>query len=349
MKKIFILIIIIIPLNVKAITASSYIVMDSKNNRVLEGNNINKISLIASTTKIMTAIVTINNVDLSKKIEVGNEVLKSFGSGIYVKPGEILSYKNLLYGLMLRSGNDAAITIATNVGGSEEGFVELMNETAKNINMKNTNFINSNGLEYEDNYNTSTVYDMALLSSYAIKNNIYKEIVGTKRITVQSNDKTYQWYNKNKLLQEYKYCIGGKTGYTKKAKRTLVTNAQKNKILLTIVTFNDSNDFKDHQELYEKYFKKLKNYKIIKKGKIKTKYNNTYINKSYSMALTKDEYNNIVKKVNYNKKNNSSSIGTLEVSLNGQKYFETSIYQKQRKVKNQSIIEKIKRKLGLYD
>lgn len=349
MKKIFILIIIIIPLNVKAITASSYIVMDSKNNRVLEGNNINKISLIASTTKIMTAIVTINNVDLSKKIEVGNEVLKSFGSGIYVKPGEILSYKNLLYGLMLRSGNDAAITIATNVGGSEEGFVELMNETAKNINMKNTNFINSNGLEYEDNYNTSTVYDMALLSSYAIKNNIYKEIVGTKKITVQSNDKTYQWYNKNKLLQEYKYCIGGKTGYTKKAKRTLVTNAQKNKILLTIVTFNDSNDFKDHQELYEKYFKKLKNYKIIKKGKIKTEYNNTYINKSYSMALTKDEYNNIVKKVNYNKKNNSSSIGTLEVSLNGQKYFETSIYQKQRKVKNQSIIEKIKRKLGLYD
>ena len=156
---------------------------------------------------------------------------------------------------MLRSGNDAAAELAYQVGGSMEGFSLLMNNLAKDIGMKNTNFINSSGLEDGENANVSTVYDMALLSSYAIKNKDYREIVGTKKITVKTNFKTYIWHNKNKLLTSYEYCIGGKTGFTKRARRTLVTNASKDNVNLTVVTFNDGNDFEDHKDLYEKYFK----------------------------------------------------------------------------------------------
>ena len=255
MKRIIIILIIIIfPLKVGAISASSYIVMDTDNNRVLEGNNINKQSLIASITKIMTSMVVINNGDLDRKIIVSDNVLKSYGSGIYVEPKEEITVRELLYGLMLRSGNDAAAELAYQVGGSMEGFSLLMNNLAKDIGMKNTNFINSSGLEDGENANVSTVYDMALLSSYAIKNKDYREIVGTKKITVKTNFKTYIWHNKNKLLTSYEYCIGGKTGFTKRARRTLVTNASKDNVNLTVVTFNDGNDFEDHKDLYEKYF-----------------------------------------------------------------------------------------------
>ena len=218
MKRIIIILIIIIfPLKVGAISASSYIVMDTDNNRVLEGNNINKESLIASITKILTSMVVINNIDLDKKITVSDSVLKSYGSGIYVSVGEEITIRELLYGLMLRSGNDAAIELAYQVASSTENFAYLMNLLAKNIGMKHSNFVNSSGLEEKDSANTSTVYDMALLSSYAIKNLEYKKIVGTKDITVKTNLKSYIWHNKNKLLTSYKYCTGGKTGYTKKS------------------------------------------------------------------------------------------------------------------------------------
>ena len=284
MKRIvIILILIIFPLRVGAISASSYIVMDTDNNRVLEGNNINKESLIASITKILTSMVVINNIDLDKKINVSDSVLKS----------------------------------------STENFAYLMNLLAKNIGMKHSNFVNSSGLEEKDSANTSTVYDMALLSSYAIKNPEYQKIVSTKDITVKTNLKSYIWHNKNKLLTSYKYCTGGKTGYTKKAKRTLVTNASKNNVNLTVVTFNDGNDFNDHKDLYEKYFNTLKNYKIITKGRIKTDYDNTFIDRDYDNNAT-----NIV--------------GSLTVSLNGKEYFKENIYIKEpKKVKELKWYQKL--------
>lgn len=331
MKRIIILILTILPLNIRALTASSYIVMDTDNNRVLEGNNISRESLIASITKIMTSMVVINNTNLDKKIIVSDSVLKSYGSGIYVSVGEEITIRELLYGLMLRSGNDAAIELAYQVASSTENFAYLMNLLAKNIGMKNTNFVNSSGLEEKDNANTSTVYDMALLSSYAIKNPEYRKIVSTKDITVKTNLKSYIWHNKNKLLTSYKYCIGGKTGYTKKAKRTLVTNASKDNINLTIVTFNDGNDFNDHQDLYEKYFNKLKNYKIISKGKIKTKYDNTFIDNDYYMSLTKDEYSKIETTINYYSNNVTNIVGNITVTLNGKEYFKENIYIKEPK------------------
>ena len=336
MKRIIIILIIIIfPLKVGAISASSYIVMDTDNNRVLEGNNINKQSLIASITKIMTSMVVINNGDLDRKIIVSDNVLKSYGSGIYVEPKEEITVRELLYGLMLRSGNDAAAELAYQVGGSMEGFSLLMNNLAKDIGMKNTNFINSSGLEDGENANVSTVYDMALLSSYAIKNKDYREIVGTKKITVKTNFKTYIWHNKNKLLTSYEYCIGGKTGFTKRARRTLVTNASKDNVNLTVVTFNDRNNLKNHKDLYEKYFDRLHNYKILSKGKIDTIYDNTYIEKNYYMSLTKDEYKNIDISINYFDENVSNIVGEVVVKLGDKEYFKTNIVQKEEKLKEE--------------
>ncbi len=335
------------PLKVNAISASSYIVMDTDNNRVLEGSNINKRSLIASITKIMTSMVVIDMTNVNKTVTIGDEVLKSFGSGIYVSVGEKISVINLLYGLMLRSGNDAAIALAYYTAGNMDNFAYLMNNKAKDIGMNNTTFVNSSGLEDGDKANYSTVYDMALLSGYAINNSLYKQIVGTKDITVKTDLKTYVWHNKNKLLSSYKYCVGGKTGFTEKARRTLVTNASSDGVNLTVVTFNDGNDFGDHKDLYEKYFDVLKEYEILSKGPIKTKYDNTYLSKSFKMSLTKDEYKKLKKEIIYYDDNASNIIGKVKVSLNDKEYFTEDIYIK-KEVKEvklnffQKIIKRIK-------
>lgn len=335
------------PLKVNAISASSYIVMDTDNNRVLEGSNINKRSLIASITKIMTSMVVIDMTNVNKTVTIGDEVLKSFGSGIYVSVGEKISVINLLYGLMLRSGNDAAIALAYYTAGNMDNFAYLMNNKAKDIGMNNTTFVNSSGLEDGDKANYSTVYDMALLSGYAINNSLYKQIVGTKEITVKTDLKTYVWHNKNKLLSSYKYCVGGKTGFTEKARRTLVTNASRDGVNLTVVTFNDGNDFLDHKDLYEKYFDVLKEYEILSEGPIKTKYDNTYLSRSFKMSLTKDEYKKLKKEIIYYDDNASNIIGKVKVSLNDKEYFTEDIYIK-KEVKEvklnffQKIIKRIK-------
>lgn len=335
------------PLKVNAISASSYILMDTDNNRVLEGSNINKRSLIASITKIMTSMVVIDMTNVNKTVTIGDEVLKSFGSGIYVSVGEKISVINLLYGLMLRSGNDAAIALAYYTAGNMDNFAYLMNNKAKDIGMNNTTFVNSSGLEDGDKANYSTVYDMALLSGYAINNSLYKQIVGTKEITVKTDLKTYVWHNKNKLLSSYKYCVGGKTGFTEKARRTLVTNASSDGVNLTVVTFNDGNDFRDHKDLYEKYFDVLKEYEILSEGPIKTKYDNTYLSRSFKMSLTKDEYKKLKKEIIYYDDNASNIIGKVKVSLNDKEYFTEDIYIK-KEVKEvklnffQKLIKRIK-------
>ena len=160
-------------LNTNICKASS-IVMDIDSKRILYEENKDEQRLIASITKIMTAIIVIENTpNLNKKITVGEEVLTMYGTSIYLQVGEEISIKDLLYGLILRSGNDAALTLAVNTSKTEENFVKLMNQKAKELNMKNTIFQNSHGLD-EITQNKSTAYDMALLSAYAYKNPIYK-------------------------------------------------------------------------------------------------------------------------------------------------------------------------------
>lgn len=349
MKRILLLLILFIPLNVKAISASAYIVMDTDSNRVLEGSNIHTPYLIASTTKIMTAMVVINNSDLQEMVTIGEEVLKSYGSGIYVEVGEKIKVEDLLYGLMLRSGNDAAMALAKHVGGSMEGFVLLMNETAKSLGMENTIFLNNHGLEEKGNVgNKSSVYDMGVLSGYAIKNHVFQKITSTKKYQVTTNYKTYIWHNKNRLLNTYEYCTGGKTGFTELARRTLVTTASKDNMNLTVVTFKDGNDFKDHEDLYNKYFESYKNYILVKKGFIETKYTNTYIKNDIKMTLSKNELKKVNLKINYYEENVTNVIGEVEVILNGKTYHQEKIFKEEVKLKKKlTLWQKIKRMFGL--
>ena len=181
---------------------ASCIVYDMDNNRVLKEINMNEKHLVASTSKIMTAIVAIENSNLDSKVIVTKDILSAVGSSIYLEIGEKISMKDLLYGMMLRSGNDAATMIAIHVSGSMEKFTEKMNEYAKKIGMNDTLFYNSHGLENKDGLgNTSTAYDMAVLTTYAMQNDKFRKIFGTKNYNCKSDRKNYSWQNKNKLLK----------------------------------------------------------------------------------------------------------------------------------------------------
>lgn len=330
MKKILILLLLfLIPIKVKGLSASSITVMDMDTKRVIYSYNQNEPRLIASITKIMTSLVAINNSNIKDIVTMNESILKSYGSGIYVEVGEEMSLEDLLYGLMLRSGNDAAIAIADYVGGSMEGFVELMNENAKNIGMKKTTFINSSGLENDEGIgNMSTSYDMALLMSEAMKNDTFKEIVSTEKKIVKTNYKTYVWYNKNKLLKNYEYCTGGKTGFTEKARRTLVTTASKDNMNFVVVTLNDPNDFSDHEELYEKYFNEYKSYKILDKNNEEFNNKNYYLKSTKYLTLTNKEYKNIKKEITYYEDNVSDIVGYITVKLNDDVLLKEYIYEK---------------------
>lgn len=333
MKYLLIFILLLIPFKVEAISAESYIVMDGDSGRVIEGKNINEEKLIASTTKIMTCIIALENSDLKKMVKVGDEVLKAFGSAIYINMGEEMSIKDLLYGLMLRSGNDAAIEIAYAVSGNMENFVKKMNEKAYELKMTNTNFINNHGLENDDGIgNTSTAYDMALLMRYALQNETFKEIIGTKNYETKTEGKSYVWKNKNKLLFSYDKLIGGKTGFTKKARRTLVTGAKDENRTSIVVTLNDGNDFLDHQELHEKVFSKYERVLLLDKSKkIEDKY---YLQDDFYALLTESEQKKV--RINYEINNYSDNeVGVASVYLGDDLLGSLKIYKEKEEVKEE--------------
>ena len=315
---------------VEAISASGVVAMDLSSERVLYEQNMNNKRLIASISKIMTCIIAIENADLNQNVTVKEEVLKAYGSAIYIEMGETIKLKDLLYGLMLRSGNDAAIEIAYATAGDMPSFVELMNNKAKELNMKNTYFYNAHGLEEDDgNGNTSSAYDMAILTSYAYKNNTFKEIFGTKNIIVKSDKKTYSWTNKTKILHSYDFITGGKTGYTKKAKRTLVTTAEKDNKRIVIVTLNDGNDFQDHINLYQQLFKKYNSIQILNKDLFSLENcDNCYIKNDYYALVTKEEQEDLNLKYIIENNSNSEYKGKVEVFLKDNLLHEEIIYQK---------------------
>ncbi len=346
MKKVILLVVMfLIPIKIMAISASSAIVMDLDTGRVLYGYNISDERLIASTTKIMTALIAIEKGNLEEVVKVSDIIYKAYGSGIYIEVGEEIKLKDLIYGLLLRSGNDAALAIAEAVAGSKEEFVYLMNGYASNLGMKNTKFYNPHGLEENNGVgNTSTAYDMAILTKYAMENSTFREIFKTKNYTVKTNYKTYVWHNKNKLLNE-EYITGGKTGFTEKARRTLVTTGSKDNINLVVVTLNDPNDWNDHKELYNNIFKNYQSYQILNKEDFKIKdeeyYKNDtlYINNDYYLTLTKKELKSV--SINYNLTKvkdygNDTLVGYAEVKINDKIYHKEPIYVK-KEVKKEKI------------
>ncbi|MBD7936016.1 D-alanyl-D-alanine carboxypeptidase [Cytobacillus sp. Sa5YUA1] len=275
-----------------SVSARNAVLIEQESGRIIYDKAANDQNRIASITKIMTAILAIESNKLEEKVKVTDTILKAEGSSIYLKPGEEIKLEDLVYGLMLRSGNDAAVAIAEYVGGSLDGFVYLMNQKAEEIGMTNTHFENPHGLDDHENH-YSTAYDMALLTRYAMRNETYQEIAGTK--SYRSENRDYSWNNKNRLLtQLYKYTTGGKTGYTKRAKRTLVTTATKNNLDLIAVTLNGPDDWNDHIAMYEGAFDQYDQVEVVSEGKIKGVDYSFYKNKvslrsSFSYPVTEKE------------------------------------------------------------
>jgi len=346
LKKIIIFVLILlIPIKVKAYetSATSAILMDMDSNRIYYSKNIHEVRSVASISKIMTCILAIESGKLFDVVTIGDEINSSYGSGIYIKKDEQLKLIDLLYGLMLRSGNDAALAIANYVS---DDFITLMNKKAKEIGMKNTKFNNPSGLDINGIGNYSTAYDMAILTSYAMKNDIYRQIVSTKKYSLKTNKNTYLWINKNKLLHRYNYITGGKTGFTDIARRTLVTTASNDNVNLVAVTLNDGNDFEDHINLFKDAFNEYKNYKVLSKGEIKI-VSDKMINKQFFIeedfyyTLNDVEKENIIIKINLDKEN---ILGDLEVYLYDKVIYKTNliIKEKETKTKLQKIIDWIK-------
>lgn len=246
-----------IPTKVEAkpsVSAQQAILIDQSTGEVLYEKDAHNPQLIASITKIMTALLAVESEMMDELVTVSRNAIMTEGSSIYLVENEEIPLVDLVYGLMLRSGNDAAVAIAEHVGGSVEGFVYLMNEKAAWLGMTNTKFANPHGLDHEKHY--STAYDMAILMQYAMDNSEFAEITGEKAF--RSENRTYAWGNKNKLLTTYyTHAIGGKTGFTKAAGRTLVSVAEKEDNILIAVTLNDPNDWQDHMRLYEWGFEKV--------------------------------------------------------------------------------------------
>ena len=332
MKKIIFIIIVLFNFNVMASTST--IVMDNDSGRILYQNNAYEKKLIASTTKIMTFVVAYEYARdfLDLEIEAGDEILKMYGTSIYLSLHEKMKLRDLLYGMMLRSGNDAAIVIANFVGGSEEGFVKLMNKKAKFIGMNNTVFNNPHGLD-ENTKNYSTAYDMAKLSLYANKIPFYREVTSTKYYDVKTNLKSFSWINRNNLVFTYPKFVSGKTGYTPSAGKTFVSTAKNNNLELTMVSLNDSNHYENHKKMYEKMFSKYENCLLVSQDIFNKEHPNLYIKNDIYYPLTKEEKKDVDIKLVVN---DNTLVNRIIITINGKSVLEENVYKKEKNVINNS-------------
>lgn len=341
---------IIIPTNnVEAfggVSARNAVLMDQKTGRILYGKAMHDSERIASITKIMTAILAVESGKMQNTITISSRAVQTEGSSIYLKPGQKIKLEDVVYGLMLRSGNDAANAIAEAVGGSIEGFVYMMNEKAKEIGMSNTYFSNPSGLDQQGKEHYSSAYDMALLTRYAMQNPKYAKIAGTKvhRAPNTAESWDYVWKNKNKLLTfMYKYSTGGKTGFTKKARRTLVSTASKNGMDLIVVTLDDGRDWQDHMSLFEYGFSNYPLTKVLSKGGIKEVTNkkykgHVYLKNDFSYPLEKKERDQVritieMQKPTKKKIANDAIVGKAIIELEGEQIGFRNIFYSDSKVK----------------
>lgn len=227
-------------------SASSAILMEAESGRVLYEHNSHEPRLIASTTKLMTALVAVESgVDPEQEAPVPDQAIGVEGSSIYLQKGEVFTLKELLYGMLLQSGNDAATAVALLCADTQERFVGWMNQKARQLGMTNTHFDNPSGLDGEDHH--SSAYDMALLARACLEHELLAEIVSAKTVAVGGRS----FKNHNKLLWSYEGCVGMKTGYTRNAGRTLVSAARRGGMTLIAVTLNDPQDWVDHAALLD--------------------------------------------------------------------------------------------------
>ena len=247
---------------VSALSAEKAIVLDAATGRPLYEKHADERSLIASTTKIMTALVVCQRCNVLDRVKIPAEAVGVEGSSMYLKEGEVLTVQELLYGLMLRSGNDAAQALAIYCGGTVEGFAELMNDKARELGLKDTHFVNPHGLDAPEHH--STARDLAVLSAYAMDDPIFSRTVGAKSVTVGERVLT----NHNKLLWQLSGCEGIKTGYTRAAGRILVSSAMRDRRRLICVTINAPDDWNDHKALLEDGFSRYEVRRIVETGEV---------------------------------------------------------------------------------
>lgn len=259
-----ILLLSVVPVSAVTTSATAAVLMDADSGRILYAQNENAQMLIASTTKIMTALVAIEHGCLSDVVTVTREATLAEGTSMYLKEGEQLTLETLLYGLLLSSGNDAALAVAEGVAGSVSDFVALMNDKAVELGLTGTSFANPNGLDAEGHH--STALDMAKLACAAMENPTLMRIASTKSVTVGGRTMN----NHNRLLNTVEGCIGLKTGYTRAAGRTLVSCAERNGQRLVAVTLQDGNDWEDHAALFSYGFSTFPEKTMVARGEVIT-------------------------------------------------------------------------------
>ena len=252
--------VLFLPLKVQAVSARRAYVLDAVSERVLFERNATEQSLIASTTKIMTALVVCEQCNVLDRMRIPKEAVGIEGSSMYLREGEVLTLQELLYGLMLSSGNDAAVALAIYCGGTVEGFAEMMNDKARILGMTGTHFENPNGLDSPGHY--STARDLAVLASYAMENPIFAKTVSAKSVKIGERYLT----NHNKLLWRVAGAEGVKTGFTKAAGRILVSSATREGRRIIAVTIDDPDDWRDHAALLEEGFARYTVRTVITEG-----------------------------------------------------------------------------------
>ncbi|MFC4410999.1 D-alanyl-D-alanine carboxypeptidase family protein [Chungangia koreensis] len=242
----------------------SYAVIDAKTGRLLFGENPHERLPIASLTKVWTALIAIEQNDLKDIVTVSDKAAGAEGSSIYLKGGDEVEVEKLLYGLMLRSGNDAATALSEFTAGSVEEFVDMMNEKAVFSGLENTVFTNPSGLHDEEHL--STAYETALMMKLAMENETFRKIASTPLYRYNDSGPN-AWQNKHRLVRQDKRAIAGKTGYTKSAGRTLVTFFEDGDRSIIIVTLNNSDDWKVHKQMADRAFSEYEMTTVVKKGK----------------------------------------------------------------------------------
>ncbi len=240
-----------------SLSAQAYVLYCVENDTVLLSKNADVQMKMASTTKIMTTLLTLEQSEKDDVLVEFDDSMIAEGSSMYLKVGDTVHLSDLAIGMMMASGNDAANAAAITIGGSITGFAELMNQRAEELSMTGTHFVTPSGLDEDNHYSTAT--DMAHLMAYALQNEAFCEIIENTSMTVDflTPQKQVTYQNHNRLLTLYEHCIGGKTGYTKSAGRCLVSAAEKDGVTLVAVTFNAPSDWSDHTKLYDYGFERL--------------------------------------------------------------------------------------------
>lgn len=251
------------------VSAESAILIDADSGNVLYSKNADRRMPMASTTKIMTALVALERGELDETVDVPDGAVGIEGSSIYLVAGEKLTLRQLLYAMMLESANDAAVAIAIAIGGSVDTFADMMNEKALSLGLEDTHFTNPHGLDDPEHY--TTAHDLAIIASCAMKNDSFREIVSTHKTAIPQNngESSRLLINHNKMLNLYDGAIGIKTGYTRKSGRCLVSAAERDGVRLIAVTLNAPDDWQDHSGMLDLGFDCYESVVLCKEGEFR--------------------------------------------------------------------------------